>query len=212
MLEKMDFKAFEKFFNKEYDKIFSNLKRINEKEVNEYKKLIENIVDNYHISPDEETYKVFEFLLHRVLIFGFSDNDKKDLIEYIYSKLKLLFLNEKLFEKHLEYFEKLFIKDKELFIQDKQMILDEFYKHITLKWQADLTVFKFEKLLDDVDAPELINFFIRLSEKFYGKKWLVKKLEKHLKHPEVCDYLLDFYKDNPKKIRELFIKIVKKDN
>lgn len=210
MVESGNFKSFEMFFNKEYDKIFSNLKRIEDKNVNEYKKLIENIVDNYQVSPNVDTYQIFEFLLYKISNFGFSCNDKKELFACVYSKLKLLFLNEKLFNQHLNFFEKLFTNNKDYFFEEKQMLLDEFFKHITLKWQADITVFKFEKLLDEIDAPELINFFIKLVKQFYGEKLLVKKLEKHLKHPEVCDYLLDFYKDNPEKIRELFVKIVKK--
>lgn len=205
----MNLKKLDILFNYELDKKFKNKK--DSQNINNYQEFIDEFVAQHLYHKAENNYQLLELILFEIYHFKMwiTDTDKLILIKYILNKFNLFLKEESYFKQFLILIQMIFTRQNEIYFQENKCVLDFLYNTITTTKQAELTIQKFQKILKNNYIPELALFIVKITEKIYDKNKAIEKAKQYQNYPNVCDYLLDNYKNNPSKLNELLQEIIK---
>ena len=205
----MNLKKLDILFNYELDKKFKNKK--DSQNINNYQEFIDEFVAQHLYHKAENNYQLLELILFEIYHFKMwiTDTDKLILIKYILNKFNFFLKEESYFKQFLILIQMIFTRQNEIYFQENKCVLDFLYNTITTTKQAELTIQKFQKILKNNYIPELALFIVKITEKIYDKNKAIEKAKQYQNYPNVCDYLLDNYKNNPSKLNELLHEIIK---
>lgn len=205
----MNLKKLDILFNYELDKKFKNKK--DSQNINNYQEFIDEFVAQHLYHKAENNYQLLELILFEIYHFKMwiTDTDKLILIKYILNKFNFFLKEESYFKQFLILIQMIFTRQNEIYFQENKCVLDFLYNTITTTKQAELTIQKFQKILKNNYIPELALFIVKITEKIYDKNKAIEKAKQYQNYPNVCDYLLDNYKNNPSKLNELLQEIIK---
>ena len=205
----MNLKKLDILFNYELDKKFKNKK--DRQNINNYQEFIDEFVAQHLYHKAENNYQLLELILFEIYHFKMwiTDTDKLILIKYILNKFNFFLKEESYFKQFLILIQMIFTRQNEIYFQENKCVLDFLYNTITTTKQAELTIQKFQKILKNNYIPELALFIVKITEKIYDKNKAIEKAKQYQNYPNVCDYLLDNYKNNPSKLNELLQEIIK---
>ena len=205
----MNLKKLDILFNYELDKKFKNKK--DRQNINNYQEFIDEFVAQHLYHKAENNYQLLELILFEIYHFKMwiTDTDKLILIKYILNKFNFFLKEESYFKQFLILIQMIFTRQNEIYFQENKCVLDFLYNTITTTKQAELTIQKFQKILKNNYIPELALFIVKITEKIYDKNKAIEKAKQYQNYPNVCDYLLDNYKNNPIKLNELLHEIIK---
>ena len=205
----MNLKKLDILFNYELDKKFKNKK--DSQNINNYQEFIDEFVAQHLYHKAENNYQLLELILFEIYHFKMwiTDTDKLILIKYILNKFNFFLKEESYFKQFLILIQMIFTRQNEIYFQENKCVLDFLYNTITTTKQAELTIQKFQKILKNNYIPDLALFIVKITEKIYDKNKAIEKAKQYQNYPNVCDYLLDNYKNNPIKLNELLQEIIK---
>lgn len=205
----MNLKKLDILFNYELDKKFKNKK--DSQNINNYQEFIDEFVAQHLYHKAENNYQLLELILFEIYHFKMwiTDTDKLILIKYILNKFNFFLKEESYFKQFLILIQMIFTRQNEIYFQENKCVLDFLYNTITTTKRAELTIQKFQKILKNNYIPELALFIVKITEKIYDKNKAIEKAKQYQNYPNVCDYLLDNYKNNPSKLNELLQEIIK---
>lgn len=205
----MNLKKLDILFNYELDKKFKNKK--DSQNINNYQEFIDEFVAQHLYHKAENNYQLLELILFEIYHFKMwiTDTDKLILIKYILNKFNFFLKEESYFKQFLILIQMIFTRQNEIFFQENKCVLDFLYNTITTTKRAELTIQKFQKILKNNYIPDLALFIVKITEKIYDKNKAIEKAKQYQNYPNVCDYLLDNYKNNPSKLNELLQEIIK---
>ena len=205
----MNLKKLDILFNYELDKKFKNKK--DSQNINNYQEFIDEFIAQHLYHKAENNYQLLELILFEIYHFKMwiTDTDKLILIKYILNKFNFFLKEESYFKQFLILIQMIFTRQNEIYFQENKCVLDFLYNTITTTKQAELTIQKFQKILKNNYIPELALFIVKITEKIYDKNKAIEKAKQYQNYPNVCDYLLDNYKNNPSKLNELLHEIIK---
>ena len=205
----MNLKKLDILFNYELDKKFKNKK--DSQNINNYQEFIDEFVAQHLYHKAENNYQLLELILFEIYHFKMwiTDTDKLILIKYILNKFNFFLKEESYFKQFLILIQMIFTRQNEIYFQENKCVLDFLYNTITTTKQAELTIQKFQKILKNNYIPDLALFIVKITEKIYDKNKAIEKAKQYQNYPNVCDYLLDNYKNNPSKLNELLQEIIK---
>lgn len=205
----MNLKKLDILFNYELDKKFKNKK--DSQNINNYQEFIDEFVAQHLYHKAENNYQLLELILFEIYHFKMwiTDTDKLILIKYILNKFNFFLKEESYFKQFLILIQMIFTRQNEIYFQENKCVLDFLYNTITTTKQAELTIQKFQKILKNNYIPDLALFIVKITEKIYDKNKAIEKAKQYQNYPNVCDYLLDNYKNNPSKLNELLHEIIK---
>lgn len=205
----MNLKKLDILFNYELDKKFKNKK--DSQNINNYQEFIDEFVAQHLYHKAENNYQLLELILFEIYHFKMwiTDTDKLILIKYILNKFNFFLKEESYFKQFLILIQMIFTRQNEIYFQENKCVLDFLYNTITTTKQAELTIQKFQKILKNNYIPDLALFIVKITEKIYDKNKAIEKAKQYQNYPNVCDYLLDNYKNNPIKLNELLHEIIK---
>ena len=205
----MNLKKLDILFNYELYKKFKNKK--DRQNINNYQEFIDEFVAQHLYHKAENNYQLLELILFEIYHFKMwiTDTDKLILIKYILNKFNFFLKEESYFKQFLILIQMIFTRQNEIYFQENKCVLDFLYNTITTTKQAELTIQKFQKILKNNYIPELALFIVKITEKIYDKNKAIEKAKQYQNYPNVCDYLLDNYKNNPSKLNELLHEIIK---
>ena len=207
----MNIKKLDILYNYELQKEFKIKQK---KAIIDYQKFIDNFILKHQYQTKEENYQLLELLIFEIYDFKLwiNDQDKKVLLNNILNKITPYLNNKNIFKRFLNFIQTVFEKDNtSLYIKENEQILKFLYQNIKEKWQTNLTINKMQNILKTNHIEELIIFTLKIIEKNINKQTAINLAYNYLDYPEVCDYLLHIYKNNPEKTKELLSKIIIKD-
>ena len=205
----MNIKKLDILYNYELQKEFKTKQK---KAIINYQKFIDNFILEHQYQTKEENYQLLELLIFEIYDFKLwiNDQDKKVLLNNILNKITPYLNNKNIFKRFLNLIQTVFEKDNtSLYIKENEQILKFLYQNIKEKWQTNLTINKMQNILKTNHIEELIIFTLKIIEKNINKQTAINLAYNYLDYPEVCDYLLHIYKNNPEKTKELLSKIIK---
>ena len=205
----MNLKKIDILFNYELDKKFKNKK--DSQNINNYQEFIDEFIAQHLYHKAENNYQLLELILFEIYHFKMwiTDTDKLILIKYILNKFNFFLKEESYFKQFLILIQMIFTRQNEIYFQENKCVLDFLYNTITTTKRAELTIQKFQKILKNNYIPDLALFIVKITEKIYDKNKAIEKAKQYKNYPNVCDYLLDNYKNNPIKLNELLHEIIK---
>ena len=205
----MNLKKLDILFNYELDKKIKNKK--DSQNINNYQEFIDEFIAQHLYHKAENNYQLLELILFEIYHFKMwiTDTDKLILIKYILNKFNFFLKEESYFKQFLILIQMIFTRQNEIYFQENKCVLDFLYNTITTTKRAELTIQKFQKILKNNYIPDLALFIVKITEKIYDKNKAIEKAKQYQNYPNVCDYLLDNYKNNPIKLNELLHEIIK---
>jgi len=214
-----DYASFEKIFKREYYKLFHNRTYIQENELEDYVQLITaftNEVKKQVGTNNELAYEVFEYLLINIDGLDVYDEygEKKNLFDFLLGSFHGLLEDARIFVRFLAFILTIYTMDvEEFYFEHKEYILDLLYHSIESKWQTE----EFLNLLKKLDNDKYIyeyekNDFkvkeIYLLYHFVDKEEALALAQNNLQIKEVCEFLLDVYKEDIKEQVSLLKKMI----
>ncbi len=204
-----DYASFEKQFKKEYYKLFHNRTYIQENELEDYVRLITVFMNEAkkQVGTDNElAYEVFEYLLINVDGIEAYDEygEKKRLFDLLFDSFRGLFEDARIFVRFLVFIVTIYTMDvEEFYFEHKSYLLDLLYHSIENKWQAEEFLTLLKKLDTDNYLYEFEKNDFRIKEitiyyRFMDKEKAIELAKTNLDIKEVCDFLLDVYKEDIK--------------
>lgn len=214
-----NFQKFKKVFKSEYNKLFHNRSYLHENELDDYISIVNKFTEEgikYINNNIELAYEIFEFF-----IMEFDDLDvydpydkKEDVFKNLFNSFKKLFENKKIFVRFLAFIGTIYtITSDEYYFIHKQNMLNLLYQQIKYKWQAEDTLILLRKLYNDKRVYNYEKRNIKIKEiyinyYFIDKDNALKLAEKCLDLGEICEFLLDLYKDDESKQIDLLEKMI----
>ena len=205
----MNIKKLDILYNYEFQNTFKNKEKQN---LMQYQNFIDNFILKHQYQTKEENYQLLELIIFEIYDFKLwiTDKDKQTLLNNILNKIAPYLKNKNIFKRFLNLIQTVFEKDNSLYIEENKQILNFLYQNINEKWQTNLITNKIQNILKTHHIEDLIVFAINIIEKTIDKNSAINLAHNYLDYPKVCDYLLDNYKNNPKKTKELLSKIITK--
>ena len=214
-----NFQKFKKEFKKEYNKLFHNRAYLHQTEIDEYIEIVDKFIEvgiKYIKDDIELAYEIFEFFIMEVDALDVYDQygKKEEIFANLFESFKELFENERIFVKFLAFIGTIYtIKSDEYYFHHKENMLNLLYQYIQHKWQAQDTLILLRKLDKDkrIYDYEKRNFKIKIiyiTYYFIDKKNALTLAENSFDLKEICDFLLDLYKNDENKQIELLEKMI----
>ena len=202
---------------KTYEQQF--LKLIKEKPyknlTDKYNNLITTLLNNVNIKSPEENYQSFEFLTIKSLNIALynSKEEEKEILNKIYDKFSIIFTNEKIEDKYLSFVKKHILENP--YSDNTESYLDILNKIINLNKSQDKIINNIKETLKQKESDELAIYLLELIKKHHSQEEAILEAQNYLYCPQICDYLLEYYHDDPRKAKDLLVKIInetKQDN
>lgn len=213
------FEKFKKAFKKEYNKLFHGRTYIHENELEDYIELIDAFIKetSKYIGKDNElAYNIFEYLVINVDGLDVYDmyGEKENIFENLFKTFNKIFEEETIFINLLTFINMFYEIDSDIFyFEHKENILNLLYSYIKYKWQAEDTLVLLNKINNSQNTSKYQKRKIKtqivfLNYYYIDKNKALKLANENLDINEICDFLLDLYKDNKDKKIELLKKII----
>ena len=214
-----NFQKFKKEFKREYNKLFHNRSYLHQNELEDYIDIVNKFIEEgtkYIKNDIELAYEIFEFFIMEVDALDVYDRygEKEEIFANIFESFKELFENERIFVRFLAFIGTIYTIDSdEYYFNHKENMLSLLYQYIKYKWQAQDTLILLRKLDKDkrIYDYEKRNFKIKIiyiTYYFIDKEYALKLAENSLDLSEICEFLLDLYKNDENKQIKLLEKII----
>lgn len=214
-----NFEKFKREFKREYNKLFHNRSYLHENELEDYINIVNKFTEEgikYIKSDVELAYEIFELFIMEVDYLDVCDSygKKEEMFANLFDSFKELFENEKIFVRFLAFIGTIYtINSDECYFNHKENMLNLLYQYIQYKWQAEDVLILLRKLDNDkrVYNYEKRNIKIKriyTTYYFIDQDKALKLAENSLDLREICEFLLDLYKNDESKQIELLEKII----
>jgi len=214
-----NFQKFKKEFKREYNKLFHNRNYLHRNELEDYINLVNKFIGEgikYIKNDIELAYKIFEFFIMEVDDLDVYDyyGEKEEIFANLFESFKEIFEKEKIFVRLLGFIGTIYTIDSdEYYFNHKENMLNLLYQYIKNKWQAEDALILLRKLYKDkrvydYEKRNIIIKIIYITYYFTDEEEALKIAESSLDLREVCDFLLDLYRNDENKQIELLEKMV----
>lgn len=186
--------------------------KLSENTIKDYASFVNKTFENVNIKSKDEAYQFFEYLTIEVNNIGFYNklSEKEEIIENIFNHFKQIFNDDEIFEKYLNLIKEIFIENKYPYFEMQNKILDLLLEMIKQNDKVDKTINFLKQELSIKESDNLALFLLKLTKEYKGGNEAVIEAENYLFSPQICDYLINYYKNNPDKLRQILTKIIKK--
>lgn len=214
-----NFQKFKKEFKREYNKLFHNRTYLHPNELEDYIDIFNKFIKEgtkYIKNDIELSYEIFEFFIMEVDALDVYDQygEKEELFANIFESFKELLENEKIFVKLLAFIGTIYTIDRDkYYFNHKENMLNLLYQYIEYKWQAEDTLILLRKLdkdkrIYDYQKRNIKVKIIYITYYFIDEEKALEIAENSLDINEVCEFLLNLYKNNEIKQIELLEKMI----
>lgn len=214
-----NFEKFKREFKKECYKLFHNRSYLHENELDDYMDIVNNFIKQgtKYISVDIElAYEIFEFFIMEIDSVDVYEQygEKEDLFENLFKSFKKIFDNEEIFVRFLSFVGTIYTIDSdEYYFEHKENILNLLYRYIEYKWQAENYLILLNKMnndnrIYDYKKRNIKEKIIYINYYFIDREKALELAEHCLDINEICEFLLNLYKDNEEKKIELLEKMI----
>lgn len=214
-----NFQKFKKEFKKECYKLFHNRSYLHQNELEDYMNIVNNFIEEgcKYIETDLElAYEIFEFFIMEIDAVDVYDQygEKEELFANLFESFKQLFQNEKIFVRFLAFIGTIYTIDSdEYYFEHKENMLNLLYQYLEYEWQAEDTLILLKKLdkdkkIYDYQKRNIKEKNVYINYYFLDKEKALELAEQYLDINEICEFLLDVYKDNQEKQIELLEKMI----
>lgn len=218
-VEISDFEKFKKNFKREYNKLFHNRSYIYENELDDYEELVGSFIKEtikYIDSNIELAYDIFEYLLIDIDALDVYDEfgQKENMINTLFESFEKLFDDEKIFVRFLAFIGTIYtMNSDDYYFNRKEYVLSMLCRYIKNKWQAEDTLILLQKMNRDNKIYDYQKRYFKanivfLTYYFIDKTRALKIAEYNLDIDEICEFLLDIYKDDQNEQVRLLEKII----
>ncbi len=213
------FEKFKREFKKECYKLFHNRSYLHTDELEDYIHILNQFIKEgtKYIGIDHKlAYQIFEFFIMEVDALDVYDEygKKEILFAKLFESYQDLWEDEKIFVKLLAFIGTIYtLKSDTYYFEHKENMLNLLYQYLKYDWQAEDILVLLRKLDQSKDIYDFQKRNIKIKIIFINYYFIDKKkglrlAEQSLDLYEVCEFLLDIYKDNQEKQIELLEKMI----